>query len=154
VGSVDEVAVDAGLKLGFGPLGNIPLYLALEFDGIGHRIYNDDHYIQFDSYIVGPSVIFYPVLFFQRGGSFGFSFVANNTDLPDFVLYGSKEGYTWNVSAALDIVKRNHGFLIELKYFYAKNTQKVTNAEQESSMAAIFVKYVYRTKNTNRGKAL
>jgi hypothetical protein len=148
-GDINEVAVDVGFKIGGGPFGNIPLYLALEFDGIGHRIYDDDYYLQFNSYIVGPSVVFYPVSFFQLGGSFGFSFVSNDTDVPDVVLYGSKEGYAWNVSAALDIGKRKHGFLIGLKYFYAKNTLKVTDAKQVSSMAALFFKYAYRTKNTN-----
>jgi hypothetical protein len=146
---INEVAVDIGFKIGGGPFGNMPLYFALEFGGIGHQIYDDEYYLQFNSYIVGPSVMFYPVSYLQLGGSFGFSFVANDTDVPDVVLYGSKEGYAWNVSAAFDIGKRNHGFLIGIKYFYAKNTLKVTNAEQVSSMAALFFKYAYRTKKNN-----
>jgi hypothetical protein len=143
--SVDETAVDIGLKAGYGPFGQIPLYVIGELGGIGHRIENSSNYMQFNSYIIGPGVIFYPIPLVQLGLSIGYSEVANETDLPE-KMYDSKGGFAWNISAAVDLGKRNHGCLIGLKYFYANNTLEVSSADEKASMIGIFVKYTYRKK--------
>jgi hypothetical protein len=143
--SVDEMAVDIGLKAGYGPFGNIPLYVVGEFAGMGHRIYDSSGYIQFNSYIIGPGVIFYPIPLIQLGLSIGYSFVSNQTDMA-VNMYDSKGGFAWDISAAVDLGKRNHGLLIGLKYFNANNTLKTSNADEKASMVGIFVKYAYRKK--------
>jgi len=143
---VNEVAVDLGLKAGYGPFGNIPLYVAGELGGIGHRIVDDLNYLQFNSYIIGSGVIFYPIPLIQLGLSLGYSFVANQTDIPYFLMYDSKGGFAWNISAAVDLGRKKHGCLIGLKYFYANNTLEVSNAHEKSSMIGVFVKYAYRKK--------
>jgi hypothetical protein len=101
--SVDEMAVDIGLKAGYGPFGNIPLYVIGELGGMGHRIYDSSNYMQFNSYIIGPGIIFYPMPLIQLGLSVGYSFVANQTDMP-MIMYDSKGGFAWNISAAIDKV--------------------------------------------------
>ncbi|MDR1390348.1 MAG: hypothetical protein LBJ31_10295 [Treponema sp.] len=141
----DEIAVDIGLKAGYGPFGNIPLYVVGELAGMGHRIYDSSNYIQFSSYIIGPGVIFYPIPLIQLGLSAGYSFVSNKTDMP-MTMYDSKSGFAWNVSAAVDLGRRNHGCLIGLKYFNANNTLKTSNADEKASMVSIFIKYAYRKK--------
>jgi hypothetical protein len=143
--SVDEIAADIGLKAGYGPFGNIPLYVLGELAGIGHRIYDSSNYIQFNSYIIGPGVIFYPIPLIQLGLSVGYSFVANQTDMP-MNMYDSKGGFAWNISAAVDLGKGNHGCLIGLKYFNANNTLEISNADEKASMVGIFIKYAYRKK--------
>jgi hypothetical protein len=142
---VDEIAVDFGLKAGYGPFGNIPLYVVGELAGIGHRIYDSYNYIQFNSYIIGPGVIFYPIPLIQLGLSIGYSFVSNETDLQ-MKMYDSKGGFAWNISVAVDLGSRNHGCLIGLKYFNADNTLETSNASEKASMVGIFVKYTYRKK--------
>jgi hypothetical protein len=145
--SVSELAIDIGLKAGYGPFGNIPLYVVGELAGMGHRIWDDssDDYIQFNSYIIGPGVIFYPIPLIQLGLSLGYSFVSNQTNLPGSA-YDSKGGFAWDISAAVDLGKGNHGCLIGLKYFNAHNTLETSNAKEISSMLGIFVKYAYRKK--------
>jgi len=143
---VSETAVDLGLKAGYGPFGKIPIYLVGESSAIGHRIYDDDNYIQFNSYLIGPGILFYPIPFFQLGFSLGYSYVANVTDIPGYKMRSSKEGFAWNVSAAVDLGSGNHGCLIGIRYFSAENKIKTTNVKQNSSLISIFVKYAYRRK--------
>jgi hypothetical protein len=144
--SLDEIAIDIGLKAGYGPFGNIPLYVVGELAGMGHRIYDSDNYLQFNSYIIGPGVIFYPIPLIQLGLSLGYSFVSNQTDIPNYGMYDSKGGFAWNISAAIDLGKGNHGCLIGIKYFNANNTLETSNADEKASMIGIFVKYTYRKK--------
>jgi hypothetical protein len=141
----DEMAVDIGFKLGYGPIAGIPLYIAGTVEGIGHRFYDDYNYIQFNSYLIGPSLIFYPVPLLQIAGSVGHSFVANDSDLGiDF--YDSESGYAYDVSAALDLGAGKHGILLGVKYFRATNTLEVSKVEQVSTMFSLFLKYAYRHK--------
>jgi hypothetical protein len=142
---VYDLAADIGLRAGCGPFGNIPLYVVGELAGMGHRVYDEFNYIQFNSYIIGPGVIFYPIPLIQLGFSVGPSFIKNQTDFP-MLLYDSKGGFAWDVSAAIDLGKRNHGFLIGLKYFAAYNILEISNADVNSSMLSIFIKYAYRHK--------
>ena len=141
---VDEIGVDFGLKLGYGPLFSMPVYLAAEFSGTGHRIYDDFNYIQYNSYILGPSLIFYPVKFLQIAGSFGYSFVANTSDL-NVIFAESTGGYAWNISAAFDLGGGNHGLLLGAKYTMASNTLE-TDVKEKQSLIAVFIKYAYRQK--------
>jgi hypothetical protein len=143
---VNEIAVDYGFKAGYGPFGKIPLYAVGEFAGMGHRIYDSYNHIQFNSYIAGAGMIFYPIQLIQLGLSMGYSFVANRTDLPGWQMYDSKGGFAWNISAAVNFGNGNHGWLIGLKYFNANNTLKISNADEKASMVGIFIKYNYRKK--------
>jgi hypothetical protein len=144
--SVDEIAVDFGLKAGYGPFSNLPLYVVGELGGIGHRIYDDSGYLQFNTYIIGPGVLFYPIPLLQLGLSVGYSFVGNTTDFPGFEMYNSKSGFAWNISAAVDLGGGNHGCLIGIKYFSANNTLEKSRAEEKSSMFGVFVRYAFRQK--------
>jgi len=142
-----EMAIDLSLKAGYGPFGTIPLYVVGEVGGIGHRIYDSSDYIQFNSYIIGPGVIFYLIHLIQLASSIGYSFVANQNNMAELgEMYKSKYGFAWNISAAIDLGKRNHGCLIGVKYFYTNNTLEVSNAVEQASMIGIFVKYAYRKK--------
>ena len=143
---VSEIGVDFGLKMGYGPIAGIPIYVVGEAAGIGHRIYDSYNYIQFNSYLIGPGVLFYPIPLLQLGSSFGYSTMAPVTDVPGTKFYDSKGGFAWNVSAAVDLGQKNHGLLLGLKYFYSQNTYKVSNAKEKDSFLGIFVKYAYRHK--------
>jgi hypothetical protein len=144
-GSVSELAVDVGLlKVGYGPIADKPFYIVGELGGIGHKIEGSLYYIQINSYLFGPGIIYYPIPLIQLGASVGYSWVAYDTDMP-ITLPESDGGYAWNISAAIDLGGGNHGCLIGLKYFSATNTLK-SNEEMNSSMIGVFVKYAYRKK--------
>ena len=143
---VSEIAVDIGLKAGYGPFGAIPIYIVGELGGIGHRFFDSYNYIQFNSYIIGPGILFYPIPLIQLGLSFGYSFISNQTDIPGFEFYDGKGGFAWNISAAFDLGKGNHGCLIGIKYFNANNTLETSNAKENASMVGVFVKYTFRHK--------
>ncbi len=143
--TVDEIAVDLSMKLGYGPVAGTPIYIVGEIGGVGHRFYDDFNYVQFNSYLIGPGLIIYPVPMLQLGGSFGFSFVANDTDLP-LVFLDSESGLAGNAYIALDLGKGKNGCLIGAKYFKATNTLEITKAEQEATMLSIFIKYAFRHK--------
>ena len=143
--SVEEAAVEIGLKLGFGPIARMPLYIVGEISGIGHRFEDEYNYIQFNSYLIGPGIIFYPAPFLQIAASIGYSYVSNQTDLP-YALYESTSGTAGNASVAIDLGSRNNGLLIGLKYSVTKNTLETSEAEQQTSLTSIFIKYAYRNK--------
>lgn len=145
IGSVDEACVDLGIKLGIGPIANTPIYIVGVLSGIGHRFYDTNAYIQFNSYILGGGIVFYPVPLIQLGVSAGYSFVNNMSDLP-IAFYDSKSGYGGDISIALDLGGKSHGCLIGAKYTMTKNTLEVSGAEQESSLLSIFVRYAFRNK--------
>jgi len=143
--SVDELELDLTIfKLGYGPFGNTSIYAVLELSGMAHRIYDNSDYIQFNSYLFGPGVIFYPIPLIQLGVSLGYSWVANQTNLP-MEMYESDGGFAYNISAAVDFGRGNHGCLIGLKYFSATNELK-SKVDQNSSMIGFFIKYAYRHK--------
>jgi hypothetical protein len=143
--SVTETGVDLGLKLGYGPIAETPLYIVGEISGIGHRFEDSYNYMQFNSYLIGPGLLLYPVPFIQLGASFGYSFVSNQTDLP-LNMYDSESGSAANFSIALDLGKRNNGFLIGAKYGFASNKLEISGTKQESSIFCVFIKYAYRHK--------
>jgi hypothetical protein len=141
-----EGAVDIGLKAGYGPVANIPLYIAGTFGGIGHRFDNDTDFSQFNAYSIGPSVIFYPISLIQLAGSLGYSFVVNQTPRSMNMPRHSKGGVAGDVSVAVDLGRRNHGCLIGVKYFGAVNTLRSSAGEQNASELCVFVRYTYRQK--------
>ncbi len=143
--SVKENGVDLSLKAGYGPFGSVPIYVVGELGGIGHRFEDSYNYVQFNSYLVGPGVIFYPTPLFQLAASVGYSYTNNQTDLPT-TFYQSTGGYAGNVSAAFDWGDGDNGLLLGLKYFFAKNTLEVSGAEENASEFSLFVKWAYRQK--------
>ena len=159
-GNPSELTMDMGLKLGYGPIGGIPLYIVGETGGMAHRYEGKEMYTgknahaQFNSYIFGPGVIYYPTPLIQLGVSVGFSWIANSTNLPfpasEYENFKSKSGYAYNIYAAVDLGESNHGCLLGMKYFYAKNKIEYhgesLGIDQKQSMLALFIKYAYRHK--------
>ena len=149
--NVKELGVDLGLKAGYGPIANIPLYIVGSFGGIGHRINEGSEYIQFNSYLIGPGLIYYPIPLIQLAGSVGFSFISNQTNIPGMILLGNdKPGFAGDISVALDFGRGNHGFLLGLRYFGATNTFEVSGVKQNSSALTVFGRYAFRNKLTTQ----
>jgi len=139
-----EFGGEVGLKLGYGPIAGISLYIVGEFSGITHVIKGFDD-LQCTSVLIGPGIIFYPIPLIQFGASIGYSYVGINTNLPAIPHYG-KGGIAWNVYVAIDLGKKNHGLLIGLKYTRANNPLEISEAETMSSLISLIAKYAYRHK--------
>jgi hypothetical protein len=123
-GTFNEISVDLGLKLGLGPFDTIPVYVVGVLGSMGHRISDkNDDYFQFNSYLLGPGVIFYPAPFVQIAGALGYSFVSNETSFADKKnMYDSKGGFAGDISVAFDFGAGNHGLLARLRFFGSTNT--------------------------------
>ena len=144
-GSVTQIGVDLGLKAGYGPIVNKPFYIVGTIGGIGHRFDDGSDYLQFNSYIIGPGIIFYPIPLVQMAGSIGYSFVGNQTSLPGS-MYESRGGFAGDISVAVDLGRRNHGCLIGLRYFGAINKLETSGVNQAQSGLSAFVRYTFRHK--------
>ena len=146
-----EFALDLGVKAGYGPFGKIPLYVVGELTMIDHVFADGSAIAQFAPAMIGAGIIYYPVRLIQLGAGAGYSFTANQFDTAfgSYEAYDSKGGFAWNASVALDIGKKNSGFLIGLKYFMAFNTLETSNVEQNQSYVGLFMKYAYRNKPFN-----
>jgi hypothetical protein len=145
-GTLDEIAIDLGLKIGVGPFNAMPVYLVGVLGGIGHHISDDQDYYQVDSYLFGPGLLFYPVRFLQIAASIGFSFVSVDTSLnetwPD-----SETGFAWDISMAFDGgFAGKHGVLLGFKFFSAANTLENSWGDMDSSMISIFVRYAFHQR--------
>jgi hypothetical protein len=112
--------IDFSLKAGYGPFGNIPVYVVAE-TGCFHGL------------VGGTGIIYYPIRFIQFGTSLGLAFIPSEHRLMDM-------GFGWNVSAAIDLGRRNHGFLTGFRYLGAVNEFEISN------MYCVFAKYAYRKK--------
>jgi len=142
-GNITEIGVDLGLKMGYGPIANIPFYIVGVLGGIGHRLDDGSDHLQFNSYLIGAGVIFYPIPLIQLAGSLGLSFVGNQTSLP-MDMFGSTGGFAGDVSVAIDLGRGNHGVLIGLRYFGAINTLETSRAVQGQHSLSVFLRYVFR----------
>jgi hypothetical protein len=145
-GDVDDLGADVGLKAGYGPVAGKPLYIVGEIAGHGHRFYDSSNYIQFNSYIAGAGVIYYPVPLLQLAAGVGVSWVANTTDLDIGPMNESDGGFAGTVSVAVDLGGDNHGCLLGVRYFVAVNTLEISGAEQKQSGLSFFVRYAFRQK--------
>jgi hypothetical protein len=147
-GHFDEFAIDLGLKLGVGPFDTIPIYVVGVLGSIGHRISDShDDYFQFNSYLIGPGVIFYPTPFVQIAGSLGFSFVSNENSIGRKEhMYDSKGGFAGDISVAGDLGTGNHALLMGLRFFGSTNTLETEGDVQNNIMVSIFIRYAFRHK--------
>jgi hypothetical protein len=144
---VSQIAFDFGLKAGYGFFSNIPpLYFVGELGGMWHRIYGDSDYMLFNSFMIGPGVLFYPKPLVQVGLSVGYSYTANHTNISsiDTVQLYNGSGFAWNISAGLNLSGKNHGCLIGAKFFNTNNTLKTSDVAQNIFMLGLFAKYTYR----------
>jgi hypothetical protein len=139
-----QVGVDLGLKAGGGPIAGIPLYIVGTIGAIGHRLDDGTDYIQFNSYMIGPGVIFYPIPLIQIAGDIGISTVANQTSISGVTFYRSQGGFAGNVSVAVDLGGSRHGCLIGLTFFGAINRLEISGVDQTQTGLSVFFKYTYR----------
>ena len=143
---VIEMGVDLGFKAGYGPIAGLPLYIVGTIGGMGHGFF-DMYHTQFNSYLIGPGVIFYPIPLIQLAGSMGLSFIANQTNIPGIVMLGNDGlGFAGDISVALDFGGSHHGFLLGFRYFVAVNTIEISNVKQNSSVFTVFGRYAFRNK--------
>ena len=109
-----------GFKAGYGPFSNIPVYFVVGYENIYGPI--------------GFGVIVYPIPLIQLGSSLGFTI-----DM----------GFAWDISAAIELGRSNHGFLIGLKYWGLTKKYKefgYYGDRMVNNAVGIFLKYVYRNK--------
>lgn len=145
--AVSEMGLDLSTKLGAGPLFGAPVYLVAELSAIGHRFYDATGYIQYNSYMIGPGLVFYPVSFLQIAASGGYAFNVNQSDV--LVMAEGDGGFGWNVSAAFDLGKSKNGFLLGVKYAMCSTSLADSETVQKATLMSVFIKYAYRQKGSS-----
>ena len=141
---IKEIGYGAGLKMGYGPIAGLPFYLAAAAYGVGHRFSDDYNYIAFNSFLLGPSLIVYPLKNLQIAGSVGYSLTKNDSDISGMVFLDSKSGYAGDASIAFDFSSKNNGLLLGARYFISSNTLEISEAEQKMTAFTVFLRYVYK----------
>lgn len=117
------MGINLGFKAGYGPFDNIPLYFVFGYENIYGPI--------------GSGVIFYPISLLQLGLSFGF---------PIEIFYGNM-GFAWDLSAAVNFGRNNHGVLLGIKYWGLTQGHKESGYSGNrivNNAFGIFVKYIYK----------
>jgi hypothetical protein len=135
-----DFAMNFGGKAGYGPFSDIPLYFVLEWEGTGHMLWNTDKTVQFNSYLLGPGAVFYPIPLIQLGLSLGYSWTNNNEKFDRDGFYNSNAGFAWNTSAALDLGGKWLACLVGIKYSMA------IHPDETQQMFGAFLKLAFRKK--------
>ena len=146
-----ETGVNLGVKLGYGPFVNIPFYVVGDFRGIGHRYeYDATNYRQYNTYLVAPGIVFYPLPFIQIGSCIGYCFAADieeQSSIQSCVL--GSNGIGGNVSIAFDFGKKKNSCLLGVEYMLGSCTLK-TNEIQKASVIDVFIRYAYRENKRSK----
>jgi len=150
---VSDLAVEVGIKVGYGPFGGMPLYFVGELEGMGHRfsftnsISGRKGYYQYNTYLIGPGFLYYPMPRFQLAASVGYSFTSDLSDRINENSLGNGIGY--NASAAVELGSESHGVLIGVKFFNAHNffSQSIAlidrDYHQNSMFIGAFMRYTF-----------
>jgi len=129
-------AIEYGVRIG-GHLGQ-KFVLAGEFDGLANVYVDGDDYMMFNSFFVGPSLIFYPGEHWQLSGSLGYAWTANRVDF-DEVSLPDGNGLGMALSFGYEIGK-DKGALVGAKLF--ATTVGVGDGETMSNGGAmLFVRF-------------
>ena len=136
-----SLAVDVGVRVGGQIMEN--LYLAGEFSGMGNRYYNDrDYYFQLNSYILGPSVAYYPVNQLHLSASLGLVFTNNDTNVPVIRMYNGT-GFGGTLTVAYHIGNEN-GTLLGARFAATSVTLKENKKDLTTVGFMFFVSFVHK----------
>ncbi len=136
----DDIAINFGLRIG----GQVSerVWVAGELSGQGHRFYDSDNYIQFNSYLFGPSVIFYPVDHLHLSGSLGLAWTANDTDFRGLKM-NDGTGAAISLTAAYD-TGIHDGALIGFRLFSSAVELESSEKDLSSVGLTFFIAYVHK----------
>ena len=143
------IGFELGLKAGYGPIADLPLYAVGAFGAMGHRFSDNRNWVLYNSYLFGPGVLYYPIPLVQLAATVGYSFTnsyaSQSLQRWDFV---DGRGFGFDVSAAVDLGKGDHGALIGLRYFAVFNTSTSDwgNESIRKSLISVFGRYTFRQK--------
>ena len=136
----DELAVLLNLRVGTKVAERV--WMACAIEGLGDRYYDSQAFIQFNTYLFGLSVIFYPIEHFHLSGSVGVAYTGNDTDLPGLYVYDGS-GWAFSLTTAYD-TGINTGALIGAKLFSSSVTLDESNADLSSLGFGIFIAFVMK----------
>lgn len=149
------LASDLGTKIGYGPNENLPLYFVIIINQFWFPYEKEYDYNNgyssgknigpIRASIFGLGIIYYPISLLQLAGSVGFSTIADTSE--EALMYGSKRGFAYELSVAVDLGEENSGCLIGVKYFNAINTLE-SSAVLDQHYIGLFVRYTYRNKSS------
>ena len=142
--TVSNFGMEIGLKAGYGPIANIPLYLAGTLSFMDHTLSAGSDELNFFSCIFGAGAIFYPIPLVQLAASVGYSYVLNDSTFISNMYDG--DGFAFDFSAAVDLGRGKHGILLGARYTASFNVLDVSKAKQNQSLISIFARYAFRRK--------
>ena len=135
-----DLAISLGLRIGGQVMDR--LWVAGELSGLGHRFYDSSNYMQFNSYLLGPSVIFYPVDHLHLSGSLGIAWTSNDTDLRGIDMYDGT-GAAISLTVAYD-TGIHDGALIGLKLFSSDVELEKSEKDLSTVGLTFFIAYVHK----------
>lgn len=133
-------SLEYGVRIG-APLTE-RLIVAGEFDGFSNIFSKDSKYEVFNSFMAGPSVIFYPAKHFQVSGSLGFAWTDNRTNTSAVDSENGK-GVGYSLSAAFD-TGTNNGALIGAKIYGTSVVSENSDDVSTNVGASLFVRFVHK----------
>ena len=139
-----ENCSNIGVMLDFRVGGQVSdrFWVAGVFECVGNRYSNSDAFIQFNSYLFGPSVIFYPVDHFHLSAALGMSWTANDTDARGLDLYDGT-GFAYSLTVGFDAGEHN-GPLVGLKIYGSSVELEHSKKDLSTTAIGLFVAFVHK----------
>lgn len=146
-----DMAVTLNFRMGEKILPN--LWVAGEISGVGNRYTKDvidiygnkkEKYVQFNSYYLGPSVVFYPINHIHLSSSLGFSWTCNQSNvLPTGWHLENGTGIAFSLTAAYDTGISN-GALIGAKFYTSHVSLEHSKKSLSTTGLLFFVSFVHK----------
>jgi hypothetical protein len=131
-------AVNVGVRVGGPVMDN--LFIAGELSGTGDRYFDKGGYVQFNSYIFGPSVAYYPLKQLHLSASLGFAWSRNSSSMPVRFLNGT--GFGGTATVAYHIGDHN-GTLLGARFAATSVTLEKSKVSLSTVSFAFFVSFVH-----------
>ncbi|MBO7500653.1 MAG: hypothetical protein J6T45_04840 [Fibrobacterales bacterium] len=148
-----ELSVDLGLRVG-GQI-NEQFWIAGEFGGVGNRYYDSENYVQFNTYMLGPSFIYYPAEHGQLFGTVGYAWTGNMTDLRDEYGYTATvyngSGFALALGGGYNFGTEN-GALLGAKLFFSSVTLEESHKDEANVGLLVFVRFVHKSTGGGSGR--
>jgi hypothetical protein len=149
-------ADDFGFKVGVGPYFENSLYVVGEFEMIAQRYSFRSDWVQYDAYLIGPGIVYYPMDHLQLGATIGYAFGADGNSQGDLEVGGYGIGYSLSVAYDIQVYNSN-AFLIGWKWTQAvvKRDVEMVGYELEYNYAGLYYRpYTYMQTVTHNQTSL
>jgi hypothetical protein len=154
---LDSTSIDFSLKIGGGPIDDLPLYIVGEIADAPTSIGKNGG-PQLDILLIGPGIIYYPLKNLQLGATVGYAETLYGGSSVYNISGGGGFGYDLSIGGELGLGRSNSALILGAKWMQAFTSINVRESYDEGvirypltqSYLGLFLKYAYRSGRVDK----